>query len=62
MQITVEVAEEIRGEAELRGVPVVDFVEEPMTRGTGALRGNTSVWGAIERIRALRPGAQGPRK
>ena len=54
MQITVEVSEEIRRDAELRGLPVVDFVEDLVARGMETLHSNTRVSSAIERIRALR--------
>jgi hypothetical protein len=54
MQIPVEVTDEIRREAETRGLPVIDYVELLVNRGRRALQDETTLSGAIERIRALR--------
>ncbi|MDE3201809.1 MAG: hypothetical protein KGN79_12915 [Acidobacteriota bacterium] len=54
MQVSVEVTAEIRGEAEARGLPIVDYIELLIERGRQALQGNETVSSALERIRALR--------
>jgi hypothetical protein len=55
MQVPVDVTDEIRSEAEARGVPIVDYVEMLVARGRQALEENSHLSSAIERIRALRP-------
>jgi hypothetical protein len=57
MQIPVEVTDEIRREAESRGLPLIDYVELLLDRGRRALQDETTLSGAIERIRALRASA-----
>jgi hypothetical protein len=61
MQVTVEVTDEIRREAEARGIPVVDFVESLVSKGLDVELARPAVMSAIERIRALRltPAAPG---
>ncbi|HEU5349960.1 MAG TPA: hypothetical protein VFU55_00065 [Terracidiphilus sp.] len=54
MQISVEVTEELRGEAESRGLPLIDYVEFLVDRGRRVLQDESTLSGAIERIRALR--------
>jgi len=54
MQISVQVTDEIRREAESRGLPVIDFVEQLIAKGLEAMRNSASLTTAIERIRALR--------
>jgi hypothetical protein len=54
MQIAVEITDEIRREAESRGMPVIDYVELLMAKGQRALVDESAVSSAIERIRALR--------
>jgi hypothetical protein len=54
MQITVQISEEIRLAAEARKIPVVDLVEELISKGLNSQRAQPTVTSAIERIRALR--------
>lgn len=54
MQVPVEVSVEMRQEAESRGLPVIDYVEMLVERGRQAVKEDTTVTSAIERIRALR--------
>ena len=54
MQVSVDVTDEMRRQAEARGLPVVDYVELLMQKGREMLEGNAVVSTAIERIRALR--------
>ncbi len=60
MQVPVDVTEEMRREAESRGIPLVDYVDMLISRGRQALQEEGSVTGAIERIRALRAAASRP--
>ncbi|MGB6974955.1 MAG: hypothetical protein WBD67_09755 [Terracidiphilus sp.] len=53
MQIPVEVTDEMRKEAELRGLPVFDYVGFLIARGRRAIQDENTLSGAIERIRAL---------
>lgn len=62
MQISVDVTEEMRREAEARGLPVVDYVELLVVKGHQALTEGEAVTSAIERIRALRSKGQGGRE
>jgi hypothetical protein len=57
MQVAVEVTDEIRREAEARGLPIIDYVEMLVARGQKSLEDESAVAGAIERIRALRASA-----
>jgi hypothetical protein len=54
MQITLQVTEEIRREAESRGLAIIDFVEMLIDKGMAEMLGRPVVNSAIERIRALR--------
>lgn len=62
MQIAVEVTDEIRSEAESRGLPVIDFVEILIATGLRAERDRPEVMSAIERIRALRAAPAGTKR
>jgi hypothetical protein len=62
MQIAVEITDEIRREAESRGMPVIDYVELLMAKGQRALVDESAVTSAIERIRALRATAAAARQ
>lgn len=53
MQFSVEVTDDMRREAETRGMPIIDFVEMLIDKGRAALQEGTAVSSAIERIRAL---------
>jgi len=54
MQVSVDVTDEIRREAESRGLPIIDYVELLIEKGRATLNSGTAVSSAIERIRALR--------
>ena len=54
MQVSVDVTDEMRREAEARGLPIIDYIELLMEKGRAALNTGTAVSSAIERIRALR--------
>ena len=56
MQVSVEVSDEIRRDAESRGMPVIDYVEMLIAKGQEAMRRGDSVSNAMERIRALQAG------
>jgi hypothetical protein len=60
MQITIEVTDEIRREADFRGLPIIDFVESLIARGLHPELDRPVVKSAMERIRELRsmPSAQ----
>ena len=60
MQVTVDVTDEIRREAESRSLPVIDFVELLIQKGLDAVVIRPVVNSAIERIRALRAAAPAP--
>jgi ACT domain-containing protein len=62
MQVTVDVTDEIRREAESRGLPVIDFVEMLVQEGLNRVLVRPVVDTAIERIRALRSAAPIPRR
>jgi hypothetical protein len=53
MQITVDISEGIRHEAEAQGIPLIEFVESLIARGLEVMPARASVSSAIERIRAL---------
>lgn len=59
MQVSVDVTDEMSHEAELRGLPVTDYIELRMEKGRAALSGGTAMSSAIERIRALRSAEKG---
>jgi hypothetical protein len=54
MQVTVTVSDVIVREAGVRGLPVVDFVEELIDKGMSAASAKPVLDSAVERIRALR--------
>ena len=56
MQVSVDVTDEMRREAESRGLAIIDFVEMLIEKGRQALQEGAAVTSAIERIRALRAG------
>ncbi len=62
MQISVDVTDELRREAESRGLPVIDFVEMLIAKGRQAMQDESAVSSAIERIRALRATVAAPRQ
>jgi hypothetical protein len=62
MQIAVDVTEEMRREAESRGMPVIDYVELLIAKGQEVLQEGAAVTSAIERIRALRSAGQRARE
>jgi hypothetical protein len=59
MQVSIEVTEEIRREAESRGLPIIDYVELLIAKGREAAEHGTAVTSAIECIRALRAASAG---
>jgi hypothetical protein len=61
MQISVDVTDEMRREAESRGLPIIDYVDFLIAKGRQAMTEDAVVSSAIERIRALRPKALTPR-
>jgi len=54
MQVSIDVTDEMRREAESRGLPVVDYIDLLIQKGHETLDGNAALSTAIERIRALR--------
>ena len=61
MQVSVDVTDQMRREAEARGLPVVDYVELLIEKGREALEGSAAFSSALERIRALRGPERPPR-
>ena len=61
MQVNVDVTDEIRREAESRGLPVIDFVEMLIQKGLNSVLVRPAVNTAIDRIRALRSAAPVPK-
>ncbi|MDR3741453.1 MAG: hypothetical protein P4L40_20745 [Terracidiphilus sp.] len=57
MQVTITVSDAIVREAAARRLPVAELVERLIDKGFAQARENDSVASAIERIRALRSGA-----
>jgi len=62
MLVSIEVTDDIRREAEARGLPIVDFVEQLVSRGLEAVRDRAVVSSAIDRIRALRAPVAGAKR
>ena len=60
MQVSVDVTDEMRREAEARDLPVIDYVEMLIAKGRRVLDDDPAVASAIERIRALRASAPRP--
>jgi hypothetical protein len=54
MQVSVDVTDEMRGEAEARGLPVIDYIDLLIEKGRQTLDGSAALTNAIDRIRALR--------
>ena len=61
MQVSVDVTEEMRREAESRGMPIIDYVDFLIAKGRQAISDGAAVSSAIERIRALRPKTEAQR-
>ncbi|MGO9437833.1 MAG: hypothetical protein ACLP00_26470 [Terracidiphilus sp.] len=55
MQVSVEVTDEMRREAEARGLPIIDYIDFLIAKGRRAAVEDKAVSSAMERIRALRP-------
>ncbi len=53
MQVSVDVTDEMRREAEARGLPIIDYVELLIDKGRQSLGEGTALLSAMERIRAL---------
>jgi putative aminopeptidase FrvX len=53
MQVSVDVSDEMRREAESRGLPIIDYVELLVEKGRQAMGEGKVVSSALERIRAL---------
>jgi hypothetical protein len=62
MQITVTVSDSIIREAAARKLPLLDFVESLIDKGLTVAMERPVLNDAMERIRALRPSGQGPRR
>jgi len=64
MQISIEVTDEVRREAEQRDLPVIDYIELLIQKGRQATSGQgrqetsdgSALSSAVDRIRALRVG------
>ena len=54
MQVSVDVTDEMRREAEIRGMPVIDYLDLVIVKGRHALNEGPTLSSALERIRALR--------
>jgi|HubBroStandDraft_2_1064218.scaffolds.fasta_scaffold186819_2 hypothetical protein len=54
MQVSVEVTDEMRREAEIRGIPVIDYLDLVIKKGRQFLNEGPALSNAMERIRALR--------
>jgi len=54
MQVSIDVTDAMRREAESRGLAVVDYIELLIQKGRETLDGSAALSTAIERIRALR--------
>jgi hypothetical protein len=61
MQVSVDVSADVRSEADAQGLPVIDYIEMLIERGRQAIKEETGVSSAIERIRALRSPSPPPR-
>jgi hypothetical protein len=59
MQVSIDVTNEMRREAESHGLPIIDYVEMLIEKGRQAMPVDASVSSAIERIRALRGATEG---
>ena len=61
MQVSVDVTDEMRREAESRGMPIIDYVDFLIAKGRQAIMDGAAVSSAVERIRALRPKTEAQR-
>jgi hypothetical protein len=53
MQVSVDVSDAMRREAESRGLPIIDYIELLVEKGRQAMGEGAVVSSALERIRAL---------
>jgi hypothetical protein len=53
MQVSVDVSDAMRREAESRGLPIIDYVELLVEKGRQAMGEGAVLSSALERIRAL---------
>jgi len=60
MQVSVDVTDEMRREAEARDLPIIDYVEMLVAKGRRVLDDDPAVASALERIRALRASTPRP--
>ncbi len=60
MQVSVDVTDEMRREAEARNMPVIDYVELLISRGRRMLDDDPAFARAMERIRELRENVSRP--
>jgi hypothetical protein len=54
MQVSVEITDEMHREAEIRGIPVIDYLDLVILKGRQYLNESPVLSNAMERIRALR--------
>ena len=54
MQVSVEITDEMRREAEIRGIPVIDYLDLVIQKGRQSLNEGPALSSAMQRIRALR--------
>jgi hypothetical protein len=54
MQVSVQITDEMRREAEIRGIPVIDYLDLVIAKGRQFLNEGPALTSAMERIRALR--------
>jgi hypothetical protein len=54
MQVSVDVTDEMRRDAESRGLPIIDYVELLIDKGRQSMGEGAALSNAMERIRALR--------
>lgn len=59
MQVSVQVTDEMRREAEIRGIPVIDYLDLVIQKGRQYLNEGPALSSAMERIRALRGKPEG---
>ena len=62
MQVSVDVTDDMRREAESRGLPVVDYIDLLIQKGRQTQEGSAALTSAIDRIRALRSIEDAPRR
>ena len=61
MQVSVDVSDAMRREAESRGLPIIDYVELLVEKGRQAMGEGAVVTSALDRIRALSSHGTPPR-